>query len=187
MPQKRNPDSLELMRGKSGRVTGHLVSLLTTLKGLPSAYNKDLQEDKEAVFDVIDTLEVELLVATAVISTLEVNDARMAAALDDALLATDLADYLVRKGLPFRQSHHLVGLVVRVAEESATDLKDLDLAQYQAIHPAFGQDVYQVFEFQRSVEVRDVRGGTAPEAVRAQIGRARALLEQQDESGKEPQ
>jgi argininosuccinate lyase len=184
MPQKRNPDSLELMRGKSGRVTGHMVSLLTTLKGLPSAYNKDLQEDKEAVFDVIDTLKVELPVAAGVLRTLVVNGERMAAALDDALLATDLADYLVRKGVPFRQSHHLVGQLVRLAEESDTKLKDLALAQYQAIHPAFGGDVYQVFQFQRSVEARDVRGGTAPQAVRAQISRARALLEQQDASSK---
>jgi argininosuccinate lyase len=183
MPQKRNPDSLELMRGKSGRVTGHLVSLLTTLKGLPSAYNKDLQEDKEAIFDVIDTLQVELPVAAGVVSTLVVNGPRMAAALDDAMLATDLADYLVRKGLPFRQSHHIVGEVVRLAEESATNLESLELAQFQAIHPAFANDVYQVFQFQRSVEARDVQGGTAPEAVRAQIDKARALLEQQRASG----
>ncbi len=185
MPQKRNPDSLELMRGKTGRVTGHLVGLLTTLKGLPSAYNKDLQEDKEAVFDVIDTLQVELPVAAAVIGTLMVDGARMAAALDDALLSTDLADYLVRKGLPFRQSHHLVGQLVRLAEESASGLKDLNLAQYQAIHPAFAQDVYQVFHYERSVEARNVKGGTAPEAVRAQISRARALLNQQAAPGQE--
>jgi argininosuccinate lyase len=183
MPQKRNPDSLELMRGKSGRVTGHLMSLLATLKGLPSAYNKDLQEDKEAVFDVIDTLQIELPVAAAVIGTLVVNGERMAAALDDALLATDLADYLVRKGLPFRQSHHLVGKVVRLAEESSISLNALDLAQFQEIHPAFARDVYQVFDYQRSVKARDVRGGTAPEAVRAQISRARTLLKLQGGSG----
>ena len=182
MPQKRNPDSLELMRGKTGRVTGHLVGLLTTLKGLPSAYNKDLQEDKEAVFDVIDTLQVELPVAAAVIGTLVVDGARMAAALDDALLATDLADYLVRKGLPFRHSHHLVGQLVRLAEESASSLKDLNLAQYQAIHPAFARDVYQVFRYERSVEARNVEGGTAPEAVDAQISHARAWLRERNKS-----
>jgi len=176
MPQKKNPDSLELMRGKSGRVVGHLMGLLMTLKGLPSSYNKDLQEDKEALFDVIDTLKMELPIAAGVIRTLKVNAARMAAALDEALLATDLADYLVHKGIPFRESHHLVGRVVRRAEELSVPLKELALAEYQAIHPAFAGDLYAVFDFQRSVEARDAEGGTAPMAVRTQIERARALL-----------
>jgi argininosuccinate lyase len=178
MPQKKNPDSLELMRGKSGRILGHLVGLLTTLKGLPSTYNKDLQEDKEAVFDVIDTLAMELPVATGVIRTLKVNGGRMAAALDDALLATDVADYLVRKGVPFRQSHHLVGRAVKRAEELGLSLERLDLAEYQAIHAAFAEDVYAVFDFRRSVEGREVEGGTASGAVRAQIELAKALLSQ---------
>jgi argininosuccinate lyase len=178
MPQKKNPDSLELMRGKSGRVVGHLVGLLTTLKGLPTSYNKDLQEDKEALFDVMDTLKMELPIAAGVIRTLKVNAERMAAALDDALLATDLADYLVRKGIPFRESHHLVGQAVRRAEELGVPLKALGLADYQAIHPAFAEDVYEVFDFQRSVEARDTEGGTAPSAVRAQIKRAKVLLAQ---------
>ena len=176
MPQKRNPDALELLRGKSGRVIGHLVGLLTTLKGLPSGYNKDLQEDKEALFDVVDTLKIELPIAAGVIGTLRVREKRMAAALDDALLATDLADYLVRKGVPFRQSHHLVGRAVRRAEELGVPLKDLDLTEYQAIHPAFAEDVYAVFDFRRSVERRDAEGGTAPGAVRAQIERARTIM-----------
>ncbi|HEC33953.1 MAG TPA: argininosuccinate lyase [Chloroflexi bacterium] len=179
MPQKRNPDALELMRGKSGRMVGHLAGLLTTLKGLPSAYNKDLQEDKEAVFDAVDTLALELPIAAGVVHTLRVNGDRMAAALDDAILATDLADYLVRKGVPFRQSHHLVGLAVRRAEELGLLLKDLDLAEYQAIHPAFAEDVHTVFDFRRSVEARNTEGGTAPAAVRAQIERARELLAQE--------
>jgi argininosuccinate lyase len=178
MPQKKNPDSLELMRGKSGRMVGHLVGLLTTLKGLPSAYNKDLQEDKEALFDAVDTLKLELPIASGVVRTLKVHSARMAGALDDGLLATDLADYLVRKGVPFRESHHLVGQAVRRAEALGVSLKDLDLAEYQAIHPAFSEDTYAVLDFRRSVEVRDVEGGTAPGAVRAQIGRARELLAQ---------
>jgi argininosuccinate lyase len=176
MPQKKNPDSLELMRGKSGRMTGHLVSLLITLKGLPAAYNKDLQEDKEALFDAIDTLAIELPVAAGVIRTLKVNGARMAAALDDAMLATDLADYLVRKGVPFRQSHQLVGHAVVRAEQLAVTLQELDLTEYQSIHPVFDSDLYQVFDFQRSVASRAGQGGTAPEAVRAQIARACALL-----------
>ena len=176
MPQKRNPDSLELMRGKCGRIVGHLTGLLTTLKGLPSSYNKDLQEDKEAVFDAVDTLRLELPIAEEVIRTLTVNRARMAAALDDAILATDLADYLVHKEVPFRESHHLVGRAIRRAEELGVTLKSLSLAEYQAIHPALAEDVYEVFDFRRSVEARDTEGGTAPKAVRAQIERAREHL-----------
>jgi argininosuccinate lyase len=176
MPQKRNPDSLELMRGKSGRVVGHLVGLLTTLKGLPSSYNKDLQEDKEPLFDVIDTLKVELPIAAGVIRTLKVNAERMADDLLDSLLATDLADYLVRKGVPFRQSHHLVGQVVRRAEELGIPLQKLHLTEYQAISPDFAKDLYGVFDFLRSVEAREAEGSTAPAAVRAQIEQARALL-----------
>jgi argininosuccinate lyase len=182
MPQKRNPDSLELMRGKTGRIVGHLAGLLTTLKGLPSAYNKDLQEDKEALFDAIDTLAMELPIASGVIRTLKVNTGRMAAALDAATLATDLADYLVRKGIPFRQSHHLVGEAVRRADALAVSLQELDLVEYQAIHPDFAPDVYACFDPQASVEARDAVGGTSPTAVRAQIDQARALLAQDPKS-----
>jgi argininosuccinate lyase len=176
MPQKKNPDSLELMRGKSGRVVGHLVGLLTTLKGLPSSYNKDLQEDKEPLFDVIDLLKTELPVAAGVIRTLKVNPERLAGSLLDALLATDLADYLVHRGVPFRQSHHLVGQVVRRSEELGVPLKEVSLSEYRAISPAFTEDVYEVFDVWRSVEAREAEGGTAPAAVRAQIERAQALL-----------
>ncbi len=176
MPQKKNPDALELLRGKSGRMVGHLMGLLAALKGLPSSYNKDLQEDKEALFDAVDTLKTELPVATGVIRTLKVNAERMTAALDDAVLATDLADYLVRRGVPFRRSHRLVGELVRRAETLNVPLKDLPLFEYQAVHPAFAEDVYAVFDFKRSVEARDVEGGTAPTAVRAQIKRMHELL-----------
>jgi argininosuccinate lyase len=178
MPQKRNPDSLELMRGKSGRIVGHLTGLLTVLKGLPSAYNKDLQEDKEAVFDAIDTLSLELPIAAGVIRTLKLNEGRMAAALDDATLATDLADYLVGKGVPFRESHHVVGLAVRRAEEMGQSLKDMNLTEYQSIHLAFDGDVYATFDCQRSIEARDTEGGTAPVALAAQLERAKERLAQ---------
>jgi argininosuccinate lyase len=178
MPQKKNPDSLELMRGKTGRIIGHLTGLLATLKGLPSSYNKDLQEDKEAVFDTIDTLKMELPVVTGVIRTLQVNADRIAAAMDDGLLATDLADYLVRKDVPFRESHGLVGQAVRRAEALNVALKELSLAEYQAIHPAFTEDVCEALSFQRSVEARDTEGGTAPNAVRAQIEQAKELIAQ---------
>lgn len=177
MPQKKNPDVLELVRGKAGRAIGHLAGLLTMLKGLPSSYNKDLQEDKEPLFDVIDMLRLELPLLAGVIRTLRVDRSRVEAALDSGMLATDLADYLVRKGIPFRESHHLVGRAVRRAEELGVSLRELELGEYQAIHPAFGEDVYAVFDFRRSVEMRNVEGGTATAAVRAQIEHARALMD----------
>jgi argininosuccinate lyase len=177
MPQKVNPDSLELLRGKSGRAVGHLVALLAVMKGLPSTYDKDMQEDKEPLFDAFDTLSTALPVAAGVISTLKVNPSRMEAALDDALLATDLADYLVEKGVPFRESHALVGRAVRRALELGVPLRNLPLEEYRSISEHFTGDLYRVFDFQRAVERRAVRGGTAPAAVRAQLARARSLLQ----------
>jgi argininosuccinate lyase len=179
MPQKKNPDSLELLRGKAGRMVGHLVALLTTLKGLPTTYNKDLQEDKEPLFDALDTLKLALPVAAGVVRTLRVNAQAMAAALDDAMLATDLADYLVRHGVPFRQSHELVGRAVRRAEALGLPLRDLPLAEFQAISEAFDANLYAVFDYRRSVEARDSYGGTATTAVRQQIERAWAVLSEQ--------
>jgi len=175
MPQKKNPDSLELVRGKTGRVVGHLAGLLTTLKGLPSAYNKDLQEDKEPLFQVVDMLRLELPVVAGVIRTLGVNAEKMTAALDHSLLAADLADYLVGKGVAFRKAHHAVGQAVRKAEELGVSLPELELAHYAAVNEAFGKDLYEIFDFARSVEARDVDGGTATASVRAQIERAREL------------
>lgn len=176
MPQKMNPDALELARGKAGRLIGNLVGLLTTLKGLPSTYNKDLQEDKEPLFDSIDTLVITLPVVAGLIETLHVDEARMKAALDDAMLATDLADYLVRRGVPFREAHGVVGRLVRKASERNTPLRELSLADFQAEQPAFDADVFETFDFTRSVEARDVIGGTAPAAVQSQIAKARARL-----------
>ncbi|GAB4401239.1 MAG: argininosuccinate lyase [Anaerolineales bacterium] len=176
MPQKKNPDPLELMRGKAGRLIGHLAGFLATLKGIPSGYDKDLQEDKEPLFDAVDTLPLELPIAAGIIRTLKVNAERMAAALDDGMLATDLADYLVRRGVPFRESHRLVGQAVKRAEALGVSLGKMPLAEYRAIHPAFGEDLYAVFDFGRSVAMRQARGGTSPDAVRAQIRRARAVL-----------
>ena len=177
MPQKKNPDPLELARGKAGRLIGDWAALLTTLKGLPLTYNSDLQEDKERLFDAVDTLEATLPVVTAVLAGLRLRPERMAAALSDDLLATDLADYLVRRGVPFRESHRLVGLAVRRAEALGVSLRALPLAEYQALSPAFGPDLYQVFDFERSVEQRATTGGTARAAVVEQIRRARTLLE----------
>lgn len=176
MPQKKNPDTLELIRGKHGRVVGHLMGVLTMLKGLPSAYNKDLQEDKEALFDVVDTLKMELPIAAHITRTLQVNEAAMAAALDEGMFATDLADYLVRQGVPFRKSHHFVGEAVRRAEEIGVPLSELGLSEYQAIHPAFRDSLYQVFDVKRSVEAKSVLGGTAPRSVQTQIRKAKDIL-----------
>lgn len=176
MPQKRNPDSLELLRGKAGRLTGDLMALLTMLKGLPSAYDKDLQEDKEPLFDAVDTLMMALPVAAGVIATLQIHADRMAAALDEGMLATELADYLVSKGIPFRSSHALVGQVVRRAEEEGCSLSALPVEAYRAIDPHFDIDLYEALCFERAVERRKGPCGTARASVRSQIDRARLLL-----------
>jgi argininosuccinate lyase len=176
MPQKRNPDVLELVRGKTGRVFGHLSALLTTLKGLPSGYNKDLQEDKEGLFNVIDTLNRELPIVADVVRRMKVNAASMAAARSPSLLATDVADYLVRKGVPFREAHHAVGQVVLNAEKLGSSIDRLPLAAYRAAHPGFDKDVYEAFDVHLSVSHRAAKGGTAPRAVEAQLAQARAIL-----------
>lgn len=176
MPQKRNPDSLELARGKSGRLTGNLVALLTALKGLPSAYNKDMQEDKAPLFDTADTLALLLPVVAGVVASLKPNPAAMQAALNDGMLATDLADVLVEHGMPFREAHSIVGRLVRQAEERGMSLSELPAEVYQAASEAFGENVAEVFDYARSVARRAVTGGTAPEALAAQIEQARAAL-----------
>jgi argininosuccinate lyase len=176
MPQKKNPDALELLRGKTGRVIGDLTALLVTLKGLPSTYNKDLQEDKEPLFDAVDTLSGSLQIAAGVISTLTPNADRMAAALAAEMLATDLADYLVRKGVPFRTTHHVAGAAVQLAEQRGVALSALTPAELRALHPAFEEDVAQVWDFEASVERRDVDGGTSRRAVLAQIAQLRTWL-----------
>ncbi len=176
MPQKRNPDSLELIRGKAGRLIGASTGLLCTLKGLPSGYNKDLQEDKETLFAVIDTLRLELPLCARIIRTLKINAAHMASACSDAMLATDLADYLVDKGIPFRESHRLAGEAVRAAERAGTTLKTLDLDTYQRVSPSFASDLYGVYDVRRAVAARTAYGGTAPDAVSAQIAAARDAL-----------
>ncbi len=176
MPQKANPDALELTRGKSGRLIGNLVALLVVLKGLPSAYNKDLQEDKEPLFDTLDTLRLLLPVLTGVVSTLQPQPERMRAALDTATLATDLADYLVRRGVPFRRAHHLVGRAVAEAERRGLPLHRLPLEAFRAISPLFEADLYEVFDAEQAVNARASEGGTADAALRAQIEAARRVL-----------
>ncbi len=179
MPQKLNPDSMELVRGKAGRLVGNLVSVLTLLKGLPSTYDKDLQEDKEPLFDSLDTLHLTLPVVAGVIRTLRIHPERMVAALDDGMLATDLADYLVRQGVPFRESHGVVGRLVRAAQARGVALRELPLDAYHEADQRFGPDVYTVFDMRQSVARRDGIGGTAPSAVALQLQQARALLAQE--------
>ena len=174
MPQKKNPDSLELTRGKTGRLVGNLVSLLTMLKGLPSAYNKDLQEDKEPLFDTLDTLLTTLPVVAGVVRTLTFNADRLAGALDDAMLATDLADQLVRADVPFRAAHGLVGRIVRRAEELRVPLRAVPEAEVERIHPALADGYAELFDMRRSVETRTVSGGTAAAALVEQIEAAAA-------------
>ncbi len=176
MPQKRNADPMELARGQVGRQIGHLAGLLTTLKGLPTGYNKDLQEDKEAVFDSFDTLARLMPVVTAVIRTMTLHIDRMRAALVPEMLATDLADYLVKKGMPFRQAHHVAGRAVRLAREQGIAFDALTLDHLQEMSELFEADVRDVFSYEASVAARRADGGTAPEAVRRQIAQAKALL-----------
>jgi argininosuccinate lyase len=176
MPQKKNADTLELVRGKSAELLGDLVTLLATLKALPSAYDKDLQADKSLVFSACDLLELLLPVTSGVLRTLTVNAGRMRADIDPAVLATDLADQLVQKGVPFREAHHAVGRAVRRAGELGVALNELPLAEWQALHPAFDAGLYEVFDVERALARRGAYGGTAPGAVRTQLQEALAKL-----------
>lgn len=169
MPQKRNPDVAELVRGKSGRLVGGVAAMLVMLKGLPTGYNRDLQEDKEAVFDSVDALAVALPAMTGAVAKLEVVRERLEAALGAGLYATDLAEHLVRRGVPFRESHHAVGVLVRAAEASGRELSELGLDEMRQAHPAFGDDATTVFDAAASAESRTVRGGTSSAALDAQL------------------
>ncbi|MDD5390307.1 MAG: argininosuccinate lyase [Gallionellaceae bacterium] len=177
MPQKKNPDVPELMRGKTGRMNGHLIALLTLMKGQPLAYNKDNQEDKEPLFDAADTLIDSLAIYAEMVPGIQVRADRMRqAAIEGFATATDLADYLVKKGLPFREAHEVVARAVRTAEQKGCDLADLPLAELQAFSPLVSDDVYQVLTLEGSLAQRTHLGGTAPVAVRAAVERARKRL-----------
>jgi argininosuccinate lyase len=177
MPQKKNPDVPELARGKSGRVFGHLMGLLTLMKGQPLAYNKDNQEDKEPLFDTADTLVDTLRIFADMAPGIQVKSAAMAAALRQGYAtATDLADYLVKRGLPFRDAHEAVARAVRAAETKGCDLADLPLAELQAFSPLVDADVFAVLTVAGSLAARDHAGGTAPAQVKAAIARLRATL-----------
>ena len=174
MPQKKNPDSLELLRGKSGRLYGHLCGFMMSLKGIPSTYNKDLQEDKEPLFDAVDTTKACLQILTGVLSTMTVHADKMRAALTPDMLATDLADYLVRKGIPFRETHHISGSAVKMAEDRHCELTDLTLDDLRTLHPAFDTDIALVWDMEQTVERRNAIGGTSRRAVLEQVARLEA-------------
>lgn len=168
MPQKKNPDVFELTRGKAGTLLGLLTGLLATLKGLPSAYDKDLQEDKAPVFQATDTLIAILPVITGAIRTITIKAERLRSAIDSTMMTTDLADYLVEKGVPFREAHAMAGKVVRVAGEKNCKLEEMSLEAYQTLGP-FASDIYEVFDPIKSIQKRNTTGGTSPQSVRNQI------------------
>jgi len=169
MPQKKNPDALELLRGKAGVALGRSVGLMATLKGLPRAYNKDLQEDKVPLFDAVDTVKDCLAIATGVIVTMKPNPKMLLKALCPEMLATDLADYLVRKGVPFRETHHISGACVRLAEEQEVSIDTLTLEQLQKIDARFEEDVLKIWDYEQSVERKSSIGGTSKARVLEQI------------------
>ncbi|KAJ1954002.1 argininosuccinate lyase [Linderina pennispora] len=169
MPQKKNPDSLELLRGKSGRVFGDMTGFMMTYKGLPSTYNKDMQEDKEPMFDAVDTLTGSLQITAAVIATLKIDAAKMKGSLTGDMLATDLAEYLVRKGVPFRETHHISGAAVKMGEDRGCQINELSVADLKTLHPAFEDDVLKVWNFEQSVDNRCSVGGTSRATVNGQI------------------
>jgi argininosuccinate lyase len=178
MPQKKNPDSLELLRGKSGRVFGHMAGLMMSAKGLPSTYNKDLQESWETMIDGVKTTSDSVQIATGVLSTLSIFPEKMLAALTPDMLATDLADYLVRKGVPFRETHHISGRVVALAEKEGVQMDKLSVKQLQGVDGRFGDDVVEaVFDFEQSVEKRTSKGGTSKKSVLEQIERIEAMVQ----------
>ncbi|KAG7562617.1 hypothetical protein FFLO_01990 [Filobasidium floriforme] len=170
MPQKKNPDSLELLRGKSGRVFGQMAGFMMTMKGTPSTYNKDFQEDKEPLFDCVDTVSASIRIAEGVIATMSVNKEKMREALTADMLATDLADYLVRKGVPFRETHHISGRAVALAEKNNIQLSDITYEQFKELSDKFEPDVVEsVFNFENSVEKRNALGGPSRSGIERQI------------------
>ena len=177
MPQKKNPDSMELVRGKAGRVFGHLTALLAMMKGLPLAYNKDMQEDKEAIFDTVDTVRACLEVSTTVLANIRLNETRMReAATQGYLNATELADYLVRNGMPFREAHETVGRIVMLAIDRHVELNDLPLDDLRSFSSLIEEDVFEALSLTRTLATKSQVGGTAPDQVEAALVQARVSL-----------
>ena len=177
MPQKKNPDSMELVRGKAGRVFGHLTALLTTMKALPSAYNKDMQEDKEALFDAVETVSACLSITTTVLRNVRVNESRAReAATHGYLNATELADYLVKRGVPFREAHETVGRIVTRAIERGCELDGLALTELKTFSPLIEEDVFDVLSLEGTLATKSQAGGTAREVVAQALVDARKRL-----------
>ena len=170
MPQKKNPDVAELVRGKTGRVYGDLITLLTVMKGLPLAYNKDMQEDKECVFDAVDTIQKSLLVMEPMLATMQVNELRMAEEAKKGFTnATDLADYLAKKGVPFREAHEIVGRLVLMCSKKNCALEDLTLLELKDVSAVFDNDLYQAISMDNCIQARNIPGGPAPESIKEAI------------------
>ena len=176
MPQKKNPDSFELIRGKTGRVTGSLMGLLMTLKGLPRTYNRDLQEDKEPLFDSVETWSQSLQITKGALLSLTLNKERMTEAMDEFMLATDLAEFLVRQGVPFREAHEIVGGLVKHSEQTGQPLTSFSDDLWRSFHPTFANGVRNTMDFTASVESRDVAGGTSRRAVLEQVNELKSRL-----------
>ena len=176
MPQKKNPDSLELIRGKTARVIGNLITILTLQKGLPTSYNKDLQEDKEPLFDTIDTIKIVLEVLKNVIDTLKIKKENMLKDIDSFIYATDLADYLVKKGVPFREAHKIIGNIVGYAVDNNIDLWEIPIEKYKEFSPLFEGDLYRIFSPEVSTSLRSIFGGTGEKSIKRQLEIAEEFL-----------
>ena len=177
MPQKKNPDALELLRGKSGRLLGTLTGFMAVMKGTPTTYNKDFQEAWEGLFDTVDTMSDCLQIATGCLATLKIDPDKMQKGLSADMLATDLAEYLVRKGVPFRETHHISGAAVKLAEDRGCALSDLKLEDLKPLCDAFDEDVDAVWSYEKSAESRDTEGGSSRRSVLEQCAKLRKYLE----------
>jgi argininosuccinate lyase len=178
MPQKRNPDVFEIARGSAARMLGNLTTVLATLKGLPSGYNKDLQDDKRPLFDAVDTMMLVVPAVAGALDEVRFDAARMRAAVSAGLMATDLADYLVDRGVSFREAHSAVGRLVREAEQAGVELDGLPTPSFAAAHSTFGADVLDALKPDRSLARRNLPGGTGPDALRDQVQAAKNALQE---------
>ncbi len=182
MPQKKNPDPLELIRAKAGRVIGNWVKLATVLKGLPLSYNRDLQEDKEALFDSVDTVKGALSFLPSLLSALKVNPSQMRKSLQESdVLATEAADFLVERGVPFREAHRLAGEVVKLALERGKSLESLPLKDWESVSPLFTAEVKNYLSLESSLQKRNVEGGTSPQRLQEELENAQQVLSRMEE------
>ena len=180
MPQKKNPDALELIKGKTGRGYGDLITILTVMKGLPLSYNKDMQEDKIPLFDSIETIKGCLQITEGVINGIEFNTYNMKSVFDDTIFATDVADYLTEKGIPFRQAHEVVGQLVKWSQQNNVSMAEIPRDIFLEHSDLFGDDVYDLFDLKKSTDKRSLDGGTGKNALIKQIKKAKEILSRQE-------